>query len=68
MKNPLNHRRSVLHLLPTPRCDALRLLKVFFTAVEATNEVLNARGINEMGEAYKTAPTRIEGRPTGPYR
>jgi hypothetical protein len=30
----LNHRRSVLHLLPTPRCDALRLLKAIFNVVE----------------------------------
>jgi hypothetical protein len=66
MKNPLNHRRSVLHLLPTPRCDALRLLKVFFTTVEATNECPECQTRYEMGEAFETACIRIEVRPTGP--
>jgi hypothetical protein len=40
MKNALNHRRSVLHLLLTPSRDAIRLLKATFTAVEADEPVL----------------------------
>jgi hypothetical protein len=28
----------VLHLVPTPRCDAMRFLKAIFNVVEATNE------------------------------
>jgi hypothetical protein len=39
MKNPSNHRRSVLHLIPTPHCDALRLLKAIFNVVEADEGV-----------------------------
>ena len=39
MKNPLQHRRRVLHLLPTPCYDALRLLKAIFNAVVANERV-----------------------------
>ena len=39
-KKPFNQRRRVLHLLPIPSHDALRLLKATFTAVEADERVL----------------------------
>jgi len=40
MENPLKYRRRVLHLLPTPSSDALRLLKADFTVVATDERVL----------------------------